>query len=173
MLELAKNLLANGYDAHRVMQILVNGGLPSLEAAQIMVEALTPTFTDKVQMKEIKIIRHEGTGDFDGFTTDNWDHFNSILEKIAQQHGDDCGYTKTKFNLTWADGETYEGRLDVNTKDDKKVGKHILDFLNFHTGEHCPDHLTQEEYTRFLDDCGGEEGKQDAKDYLAKYEIVV
>jgi hypothetical protein len=167
MLELAKNLLNNGYDAHKVMEILVSGGLESLEAAKILVEILTPN--SKIKMQEITIIWHEGTGEFDDFVTDNWNHFNSILEIIATQHGSSRGYSKTKFQVTWQDGYTYEGRLDVNTKDDKNVGQHIKEELDFCTGDCKPDHMSDEQYKDFLTP----EGQQAARDFLNEYEIIV
>ncbi len=179
MLKLAKTLLTNGYDAHKVMQTLIGGGIESLEAAQIVTQALESQIThfeieleklnEKVPMQEINLIWHEGTGEFDDTTYQTWDDFNIVLQIIANHHGDDRGYSKTKFQILWADDTTYEGGLDVNTKDDKNIGKHILEHLQFHTGDYCPAHLTENDYQDYL----SEEEKQEAQNYLDRYDIVV
>jgi hypothetical protein len=179
MLELAKKLLDNGYDAHKIMEILVNGGIDSLEAAQILVEALkVPKIVGKIKMTEIEIEWNEYGGDVkdcEGFKCAAWDIFNAKLIGIARQHDID-GYTgsycKTGFIVRYEDGHEYTGRLDVNTKHDTNVGEHMLAVQRFNTGEHCPDHMTQEQYEEhffYLTD----EVRQEAKDFLAKYEIVV
>ncbi len=185
MLELAKNLLSNEYDAHKVMEILINGGIGSLEAAQIVVEALQANSADliaeieatkdaldgKIEMKSIQIIWHEGTGEFDGKIFADWNEFNDTLAKIAVQHGGSLGYSKTKFLLTWNDGETYEGRLDVNAEDDLNVEQHILDHLTFYTGERCPDHMTEQEYKSYIDSIVTVEEQKGSREYLNRYNI--
>jgi hypothetical protein len=54
--------------------------------------------------------------------------------KYEEKHGDG-GYNKVNFKVTWSDGETYKGRLDVSQKEDNPaksgnvVGQHIYDYL--------------------------------------------
>lgn len=174
MLELAKKMLET-QDAHVVMMTLVGGGCSSLEAAQLLVEALKSKLPQPIQMKQIKIVWHEGTGDFDGFTTNSWSEFNETLEQIAAQHGSDYGYSKTKFELTWQDGEVYEGRLDVNTKSDKNVGQHILEHLNFYSGqcEDLPKHFTPETYQEYIEGCTTAKERKSYIQYMERYDILV
>lgn len=83
------------------------------------------------------------------------------------------GYDKHDFVVTFADGETYEGRLDCKhpTCSDPglNVGAHMLSFLRFYAGEYCPPHMTRERYEQFL---AQQEGPSaECKDILANYEI--
>lgn len=168
MLELTKTLLESK-SAPEVMAILINSGLSSLEAAQMVCKALeTP---NKIKMQKIVILWSEGLVDEDVEFT-SWKEFNTLLREIAQEHDKD-GYTgayaKTKFHLTWTDGEVYEGRLDVNTKEDTNVGQHILDHLRFYAGQWKPAHLTEKAYQACIKD----ENQQDFIDYMNKYDIEV
>lgn len=166
MLEITKALLETK-SAPQVMSMLMSNGLSALEAAQMICQALeTP---NKIKMEKIVILWSEGLYE-ENVTFTSWKAFNAQLHEIAQQHDKD-GYTgayaKTKFALTWADGEVYEGRLDVNTRSDTNVGQHMLDHLRFYTGQYCPSHMEQEQYQAIIQDTN----RQDYIDYLNKYEI--
>ena len=173
MLEITKQLLKTN-DAPSVMQMLINSGKTSLEAAQLVCEALQPAKANgKINMKKLVIVCSEGLIG-ENIEFNSWNDFNSQLIELALEHDKD-GYTgsyyKTKFQIHWEDGEVYEGRLDVNTMEDTNVGLHVKQHLQFHTGECCPDHMTQEEYDGYLKfvECDVNE----AKSYLEKYNIVL
>lgn len=168
MLQIAKALLETK-QAPEVMTLLMSSGMSSLDAAALICEALKPA--GRIQMQKVVILWSEGLAEEDiEFTS--WQAVNDTLWQIALDNDKD-GYTgcyaKTKFRLTWADGETYEGRLDVNTKEDYDLGQHILDHLNFYGGLHCPAHWNEEEYQRFIHN---DNNPQEYIDYLNKYEIV-
>ncbi len=168
MLEITKALLETK-EAPAVITLLMQSGLSSLEATRLVCEALaTPS---KVKMQKIVILWSEGLAE-ENLEFTSWQEVNDLLLKIAQEHDRDGysgSYAKTKFQLTWDDGETYEGRLDVNTKEDTNIGQHILDIIKFYGGLWKPDHLTQEEYQVIIKD----ENPQEYADYLAKYDIEI
>jgi len=134
-------------DGAEVMNILIHSGLSNLEAAKLIVSALEDPGPGKIQMEKIKLLWNEGRDRGpQEFTT--WEAFNNLLEAIGVENGD-MGYSKTKFELVWTDGEIYAGRLDVSEGDDTNLGQHIL---------------------RYLDNCVA---PQTAQDYKDKYEIVI
>lgn len=175
MLEITRELLKTK-EAPEVMQMLMNTGLSSLEAATLVVKALGPVAepvkNGKVQMEKVVILWSEGLADED-VTFTSWEEVNQTLRQIAQEH-DKNGYTgayaKTKFQVYWADGETYEGRLDVNTKYDYDLGQHILDHCRSHGGIQKPEQWTEAEYQRYINEVGN---PQDYLDYMEKYDIQV
>lgn len=59
------------------------------------------------------------------------------------------GYDKTGFVITWSDGETYEGRLDMK-RDEYSIREHARNFLTFYSGRARPYHITAEQYKEFL-----------------------
>jgi hypothetical protein len=64
------------------------------------------------------------------------------------------GYFKTDFEIEWADGEKYDGRLDIKAINsdgaDHRLGHHIRQFVTFYGGlltpETLPKHITPEQY---------------------------
>ncbi len=173
MLEITQTLLETK-EPVETMRLLMSSGMDSFDAANLVRQALA-TPIGKIKMQKLIIVWSEGLAD-ENIEYDSWYNFNVELQKIANEHDAD-GYTgayaKTKFQIVWNDGEVYEGRLDVNTKDDTNVGQHVLDFLKFHTGEFQPAHMSDEDYQSYLSMSGGNEAQQEARDYIAKYEIVI
>jgi hypothetical protein len=55
------------------------------------------------------------------------------------------GYTKTWFRLTFRNGDTYEGRIDITESDNHRIGPHIQNFLSYHAGRVIP-YRYREEY---------------------------
>jgi hypothetical protein len=71
------------------------------------------------------------------------------LAGIAIRKQLDSGYDKTGFRITFSDGETYEGRLDL-TRNEYSIREHVHSFLRFYAGIAYPTHLTKEQYDSFL-----------------------
>lgn len=171
MIEITRALLETR-PADEVVKMLMNSGIESLQATQLVCEALKTT--SKIMMQKLIIVWSERLVE-ENVEFTSWDTFNAKLEEITQEHDKD-GYTgayaKTKFQIIWQDGEVYEGRLDINTQDDTNVGQHTLDFLNFHSGKHCPAHMSEAEYQNYLSQFGIDD-KQGVQDYIDRYKIVV
>lgn len=68
------------------------------------------------------------------------------------------GYDKTKFVITFADGQTYSGRWDIaaNDHDGRTLADHVLSCLRFYAGETQPDHLSTEDYAHCVHGKGAE-----------------
>jgi hypothetical protein len=87
------------------------------------------------------------------------------------------GYDKTDFKVEWEDGETYQGRYDLQREDATKaalLGPHITDWLTFHAGLRYPDHMTREQYENYLKQVDFGEGspaREEAIKFLREYEL--
>lgn len=118
-----------------------------------------PKWEGKIPMKEIKI--HWAEGKEYGFPKifTSWEEANSALLPVLADATD--GYNKTKFSVTFADGEIYEGRLAISEKEDNPaktnnlIGKHIKDFLEYD--------LTK--------DTTSDESKKEITEWLEKYDL--
>jgi hypothetical protein len=102
----------------------------------------------------------------------SWAMANAQLSKWAETAPEPGGgYHKTDFTVSWEDGEEYSGSYDLRRQDTEyaDLGAHIADFLRFHTGEHCPDHMTDEQYSAYMQQTGRQ---AETKAWLAKYEII-
>ena len=67
---------------------------------------------------------------------------------LSRVNPPDLGYYKTDFEITWEDGEIYEGRYDIGS-DFPTLKEHVLNFLNRMS----------------------EKGNSDAKSFVEKYQI--
>jgi hypothetical protein len=76
---------------------------------------------DKIPVKTIRIQRAEGRiglDSFDPVTVTTWAEANAILRSWARTApGPGQGYHKCDFTVTWADGETYNGRYDLEGRE--------------------------------------------------------
>jgi len=106
-----------------------------------------------IKAVKFTILWSEGSADSNlEFST--WDAVNAWLQELRDEHAANYGpsslcYFKTKFRIDYADGEVYEGRIDVNSTD-FNLGKHVYDFVSFHTGLRCPAHMTEDQYQGYL-----------------------
>jgi hypothetical protein len=104
---------------------------------------------------------------------DCWDASRKWLFSQCHTFPAQGGYDKHDFCVTFADGETYEGRLDCKHascgENDLNVASHMRSFLRFYAGLHCPAHMTRERYEAFL---AQQEGPSaECKAILADYAI--
>lgn len=102
----------------------------------------------------------------------SWAMANAQLSKWAETAPEPGnGYDKTDFTVTWEDGEEYSGRYDLKRHDTTyaDLGAHIADYLRFLTGEHCPDHMTEEKYQAYMQQVGEQ---TETKAWLAQHEII-
>jgi len=84
-------------------------------------------------------------------------HFDDLRdgEKWLRNHAwqmspDDIGYNKHDFIVTFSDGETYEGRIDIKPRQFINIGKHMKDTVEFQAGLAKPIHLSDEQYQNYL-----------------------
>lgn len=85
---------------------------------------------------------------------DCWEQARAHLTSQGHSFPAKGGYDKHDFEVFFADGDSWEGRLDCKhplcSDPDIDVAKHILDFANFYAGHRCPVHMTTQRYDLFL-----------------------
>lgn len=132
----------------------------------------------KIKVKEVWLNRAEGprgqTGERTVHSLEDADETLRDWARTAPKPSG--GYDKTDFKVTFADGETYEGRYDLTQEDRKKkslLGTHIQENLLFHGGLHRPSHLTAEQYDRYLEGIQreGAPTQEEYIEFLRKYEL--
>lgn len=75
------------------------------------------------------------------------------LLMISQAAPKDGGYDKIDFFVHYADGQMYEGRIDVEHPDRKRpesIGKHMRDFCRFYGGKHPKPWCGAEKYRVYM-----------------------
>lgn len=125
----------------------------------------------KIEVKEITFLWSESRQVKDNTTVRTFEEAEQIIFNIAI-HKDTGGYDKTKFMITWEDGHTYTGRIDVLSSytSGKELRKHIENHCLFFAGERKGYHETMEEYENTLRAYGiTEEDKKEYRLFLDTY----
>jgi hypothetical protein len=134
--------------------------------------------TEKIKMESIHFIWSESNSIPDDTVVTTWQAAQALVSAAvaeAEQYGI-LGYFKTKFLITWVDGETYEGRLDISPREDWNLAQHVIDFARFHGGMYAdnelPSHFTPASYKSFIA-ARDPDSLPAYKELLDKYELVV
>lgn len=96
---------------------------------------------DKIPVKEIRLQRIEGSiglDSFDPVTVTTWAEANAILRSWAKTApGPGQGYDKCDFTVTWQDGETYNGRYDLEGRETETadLAAHVMAHARFMAGQ--------------------------------------
>lgn len=130
----------------------------------------------KHPMTCIVITPVEGPGK-DPLTFSTWRKAEEYINRLCADAPQDGSYWKTDFSITWADGETYEGRYDAahphSRSHEGSLAQHCLDFLTFRAGLRCPNHLTQAQYDDIMrDEFHGPVVIAEATRFLKAYSFV-
>jgi hypothetical protein len=135
----------------------------------------TKTNGDKIKVKEIKFLWSESLLVNDNQTVSTFVEAEQIINNIAN-HIDHEGYDKTKFLITWEDGHTYTGRIDVMSRDkfnQSPLKSHIEDHCLFYAGLKKPSHYTDEDYISTLKAYNiTDEEKQEYISFLDTYALT-
>lgn len=130
----------------------------------------------KIGVKSVELLRGEGLISFtDQFMKvyEDLGFANMALSELAHK-APSCGaYNKISYIVTFLDGETYEGRIDLKHHDighTEIIQRSMGSFVDFHAGRYCPDHMTRESYDQFLDRFGKETQKEYA-DFRDRYDF--
>lgn len=133
---------------------------------------------DQKRVKSITLDRVEGRiSDLDVRTVKTFEAASKVLRDWAQTApaaGE--GYDKTDFSIEWEDGETYSGRIDLNSDDPESwdLAGHVRRFASYHAGLWRPPGTTQEDHLedlRRLERYGGPK-RSDWKRLLDEYELT-
>ncbi|WP_182004625.1 LPD25 domain-containing protein [Priestia aryabhattai] len=126
--------------------------------------------SSKIKVKTIEFVWSESGEIEDGLTVNTFKEADEIISKAAFKAPNDGCYDKTKFTVTFEDGQTYTGRMDIEYKHfgNYTLSGHIIDHCTFYTGENKPSHMTDEEYQLHVDRA---EMKESYKFFLDTYQL--
>jgi hypothetical protein len=115
-----------------------------------------PVSTRRIPVKRIVIEQLEGeVGNLHIGDVTTWTEAENIILRICAMAPKDGSYWKTRFVVTWLDGEQYSGRADLTHPTSKAyeggLAKHIRDYCTFLCGLRRPGHLSDAEYSGQLD----------------------
>ena len=130
------------------------GGLCKL-AAELVADELERA-QRRVRVKYIVLERSEGRIDEveKPVAVKTFQEANEVLAQWARTAPPKGhGYDKTGFLVIWEDGETYEGRYDLQCNVPLDLAGHIRDFLRFHAGQWQGNFDSEEAYLAYLDLC--------------------
>jgi Large polyvalent protein associated domain 25 len=122
-----------------------------------------PSQNEKIKLKSITFLWSESPVIEDGHTVKTFAEADQVIKQIAAKAPNDGTYDKTSFRIEWEDGQTYEGRVDVQRKHifDYSLSQHVKDYALYRAGMKKPSNYSQEEYESLLQTFGGiEEFKQ-------------
>ena len=129
--------------------------------------------TAAIPVQSIWLNRAEGpTAECGDVTVSSYDDADRVLQSWARTAPDTGGYDKCDFRITFADGETYEGRYDLKRHDTAHTGqlqRHVRQFCRFYAGLWRPVHITPEYYER--DIIGDTEQCASFKRFLDTYDL--
>ena len=115
--------------------------------------------SEKIKAVKITIDRAEGPTKLCGPKTfegaDVWEQAQRCIDNHCMTAPDKGGYDKTDFKVIFADGEEYDGRIDLahptyEKRDISNLADHIAQHCLFHIGHWCPSHMSQEKYWELL-----------------------
>ncbi|MCM3109993.1 LPD25 domain-containing protein [Lederbergia lenta] len=130
--------------------------------------------TTQIKVKEIKFNWSESAAIENNTIVSTFEEANMLVYKAAINNTRP-GYDKTEFTITWEDGRTHNGRIDIENSHANKVnpiGEHVKYFYESLSGLRKPSAWTDEEYKSHLkaiykiDEQGMEEMKEVLKAYV-------
>src|SRR4030067_1467924 len=92
------------------------GAMKSFEYIGRQMQKRQPTYEKKIPVKQVMLKRVEGVSNSEirkWYTFPSFAEANKKVRGNAQSAPKTGGYDKHDFKVIWADGKTYEGRLDV------------------------------------------------------------
>lgn len=100
-----------------------------------------------------------------------WARANAMLLAWSHTAPKGGGYNKCDFTITYASGDTYEGRFDIChlSHGAPDLAEHVRREVEFYTGDHCPAHMSAADYARVRAYSG--HTPEEFRAYLATYEI--
>jgi hypothetical protein len=118
---------------------------------------------EKIKLKSVTFVWSESSVIEDGHTVYSFAEADQVIKQIAAKAPNNGAYHKTSFRIEWEDGQTYEGRIDVQRKHifGYSLSQHVKDYAKYRAGMKKPSNYSQEEYESLLQTFGGiEEYKQ-------------
>jgi hypothetical protein len=110
--------------------------------------------TGPVPLRFITITWSESSeGRYIGRPFETWTVAEEAIRQMATVAPMPRAYDKTGFHITWADGETYEGRIDLDREmalQPCPLADHVRAFLLHSSGRKRPINLTEEHHRELL-----------------------
>ena len=81
-----------------------------------------------------------------------WERADSYIHLCRTVAPNDGSYHKTDFIVTFADGVTWRGRIDIQGIECpfESLRGYVCDYLAYHAGHWCPRHTTMDNYKAML-----------------------
>jgi hypothetical protein len=137
----------------------------SISAGKIKVKSIVFEYAEGSQDEKKSYLKKPYT---------DWAHANKAVREMAYYASPEGGYDKTTFTIHWADGETYEGRIDVNykmTEEQRPLTDHVLYHLKWMAGQvEKPAHLKPEDFKRAQDVIKAQH-KAEALNFIQRYDL--
>lgn len=102
-----------------------------------------------------------------------WQQANKAIFRHAFTMDPRGSYDKTDFRVTFADGDTYTGRIDISNRDHAvaaPLSNHIASHCAFASGRSCPGHMARADYDRVVSGIAAEH-KASAAKVLDEYDL--
>jgi hypothetical protein len=128
---------------------------------------------DRIPAVSIRFDWSESEHIEDGLTVSTFAEADRIVRNAAKYIPPRSGYRKTSFTITYADGETYEGRIDIEPSDAHKpnpLTQHVRDFVEYSANLRKPPHYTAEQWEQWMSGWGGKH-VDTWREFHAKYMI--
>lgn len=129
------------------------------------------SINEKIEVESISIIEHAGTNQYANTTVNTFGEAQKILMSIYSSN--DYEYIKTKFLVTWKDGSTHTGTMDITRKvltENNSLNIHLSNYYKFVSGQGKPSTYSHEEYEGLLKAYGFTKSDiEQAKTFLSKY----
>lgn len=100
-----------------------------------------------------------------------WAKANAVLRRIAATAPASGGYYKCDFIVTFDDGDTYQGRIDIKRFGNETLEGHIQHHCEFHSGQAKAPWMGEKRYRTFLKDVVKPEAQEAYAKVLAECEL--
>lgn len=131
--------------------------------------------SEKIKVKEVWLRRAEGrVSECVAVTLPSLDEANKTLARWSHTApGAGGGYHKCDFMVTWENGETYEGRFDLQHMGEAgypSIERQMARYMRFIIGEWRPPHTTQDQYETYLSEVHSKVDRASVRQNLATLE---
>ncbi|KAA9007361.1 hypothetical protein F4V43_02420 [Paenibacillus spiritus] len=112
-----------------------------------------PVQSAQIPVQSITFLWAESSVIAENTTVSTFAEANAIIKRIAYEREYKEGYSKTAFIITWADGRTHDGRIDVSKShinDTNPLGNHVYNFYMSIAGLKRPFQWSEDEYKNML-----------------------
>lgn len=114
-----------------------------------MMSPMNSATAEMVKVTKVTVTRHEGSPEeCVSVEVESLERAGDVLHRMAWTAPYGGGCHKASFRVEWADGESYEGRVELTRGLRTDVSGHMKDRLAFYV--RCPRHMTTERWEDYM-----------------------